>query len=186
MTRTEREKMLAGELYFGFDPELLALRERAKELCGEYNATRQSERERRAALLERLLGGVGQEVWIEPPFFCDYGAHTFLGRGVYFNTACVVLDCATVHVGDGTLIGPAVQIYAATHPIDPEVRRTGKELAAPVRIGENVWIGGAAIIGPGVTIGDDTTIGAGSVVLRDVPAGVLAAGNPCRVIRNLR
>ena len=185
MGRSEREKMLAGEPYRGMDPELLRLRGRARELCAAYNATRQDEAERRAALLAELLAEAGPEVWIEPPFFCDYGSHLSIGAGVFINTGCVVLDCAPVRIGAGTQVGPAVQIYTATHPLDPAERRAGMEMARPVDIGENVWIGGAAIILPGVAIGSDTTIGAGSVVTRSVPAGVLAAGNPCRVIREL-
>jgi maltose O-acetyltransferase len=182
---TDKQKMLSGELYNGFDAQLLQERSRARRLLALYNVTAMEDTGRRAQLLSELLGAAGEGVWIEPPFQCDYGSHIHLGRGVFINFNCVILDCHEVHVGEGTLIAPAVQIYTGFHPTDPEVRKTGRELAAPVRIGSNVWIGGGAIICPGVTIGDNTTIGAGSVVLKDVPANVIAAGNPCRVIRPL-
>jgi maltose O-acetyltransferase len=162
------------------------MRSRARQVLRLYNETTDQEPEQRQALLSQLLGAAGAGVWIEPPFYCDYGSHLFLDDNVYFNFNCVVLDCNTVHIGAGTLIGPAVQIYAATHSADPVERAAGPELALPITIGRNVWIGGAAIIGPGVTIGDNTTIGAGSVVVRSLPADVVAAGNPCRVIKRLR
>jgi maltose O-acetyltransferase len=180
---TEKQKMLSGELYDGFDAELLQERSCTRRLLALYNATATEDRDRRAELLRELLGTTGDGVWIEPPFQCDYGSNIHLGNGVFMNFNCVILDCHEVRIGDGTLIAPAVQIYAGFHPTDPEVRKTGREFAAPVRIGSNVWIGGGAIVCPGVTIGDNTTIGAGSVVLKDVPANVIAAGNPCRVIR---
>lgn len=182
---TEKQKMLAGELYDGFDPELVSERARIRRLLALYNTSAMEDKARRAELLGEMLGAVGEGVWIEPPFQCDYGSRIRVGRGVFINFNCVILDCHEVTIGDGTLLAPAVQIYTAFHPTDPEVRKTGRELAAPVRIGTNVWIGGGAIICPGVTIGDNTTIGAGSVVVKDVPANVIAAGNPCRVIRPL-
>jgi len=182
---TELEKMLAGELYVASDPELTALRVRVRRLLRDYNATDTEDAVGRTTLLEALLAEHGENVWIEPPFFCDYGSHIHLGSHIYFNFNCVILDCNVVRIGDGSMLGPAVQISAATHPVDPAARATGAELAYPVIIGRNVWIGAAAIIGPGVTIGDDTTIGAGSVVTKDVPAGVVAAGNPARVIQHL-
>ena len=132
-----------------------------------------------------MLGEKGEGVYIEPPFYCDYGSNIFLGNKVYMNFNCVILDCNIVRIGDGTMLGPAVQIYAATHPLDAAQRAAGPELAYPVTIGRDVWIGGGAIIGPGVTIGDNTTIGAGSVVVKDIPANVFAAGNPCKAIRQL-
>ena len=139
----------------------------------------------RRALLEQLLARVGAGAWIEPPFFCDYGWNVTLGDGAFLNFNCVILDCAAVEIGERTLLGPAVQLCAATHPVDPAERATGLENAKPITIGRNVWIGAGAIVGAGVTIGDDSVVGAGSIVLRDVPASVLAAGNPCRVIRTL-
>lgn len=181
---TELEKMLAGELYDPFDTELVRMRERARDLCFELNGTRERDQEQRRRVLTELFATGGDDVWIMPPFFCDYGSHIRLGRKCFFNFNCVVLDVCEVTVGDHTLFGPAVQIYAATHPMDPLLRRT-QESGKPVRIGSDVWVGGGAIICPGVTIGDRTVIGAGGVVTRSIPAGVFAAGNPCRVVREL-
>jgi maltose O-acetyltransferase len=184
VTRSEREKMLAGELYDPLDPDLAAARHRARDLCAHLNATREAQQEERRRILEALLGAGGDDVWMQPPFYCDYGFNILLGRKCFFNFNCVVLDVCTVRVGDYTLFGPAVQIYTATHPMDAVSRRT-QEFAKPIEIGSDVWVGGAAVILPGVTIGSRTIIGAGSVVSRDVPEGVFAAGNPCRVIRQL-
>jgi maltose O-acetyltransferase len=182
---TEKQRMLAGELYLASDSELVTDRRRARDLLREYNATSAAQIVQRVAILSCLFGGVGQRVEIEPPFYCDYGYNIFAGNGLYMNFGCVVLDCASVRIGENVLIGPYVQLCAACHPTDPEIRRTGRELAAPIRIGSNVWIGGGAIICNGVSIGEDTTIGAGSVVVADVPRRVVAAGNPCRVLRKL-
>jgi maltose O-acetyltransferase len=182
---SERERMVRGELYRADDPELMRERARARELAARYNATLQGDGEQRRVLLSELLAEVGAEVWIEPPFFCDYGWNISLGARVFLNFNCVVLDVAPVRIGALTQIGPAVQICTATHPVDAAEREAGLEYARPIQLGRNVWIGAAAVIGPGVTIGDGSVIGAGSIVLRDVPAGVLAAGNPCRVIREL-
>jgi len=181
---TERKKMLAGELYDPFDPELVAGRERARDLCQTLNATRESDVDVRRAILRGLFGAGGDTVWMQPPFFCDYGTNIELGERVYFNFNCVVLDVCRVTVGDYTLFGPAVQIYTPLHPFDAELRRR-EEFGKPVAIGSDVWVGGGAIILPGVTIGSRAVIGAGSVVTRDVPDGVFAAGNPCRVIREI-
>jgi len=180
---TEKQRMLAGELYLPSDPQLKGQRKRARHLAGEYNLTGGHEQERRAAILNELLGRVGADVIVEPPFFCDYGSNIFIGDGVEINFGCVILDCNIVRIGPKVLFGPSVQVYAAYHPTDPDVRATGRELAAAVTIGENVWVGGGAIICPGVTIGENTTIGAGSVVVKDIPPNMVAAGNPCRVIR---
>jgi maltose O-acetyltransferase len=181
---TEREKMLAGDLYDPLDAELVQLRERARDLCQDLNATREREQDVRRHILQELFGQGGDTVWMQPPFFCDYGSNILLGERVFFNFNCVVLDVCVVKIGDFTLIGPAVQIYTATHPLAAELRRT-QEFGKPVTIGSDVWVGGGTIVCPGVTIGSRTVIGAGSVVTRDVPAGVFAAGNPCRVIREL-
>ncbi len=182
--KTQKEKMLAGELYDPLDPELILARNRARLLCLRLNATTEEQKLERAEIVEALFG-TPTDVWLQPPFFCDYGSNIELGRRVFFNFNCVVLDVTTVRIGDFTLIGPAVQIYTATHPIDPAQRRSGLEFAKPVEIGADVWIGGGAIICPGVTIGSRTVIGAGSVVTGDIPDDVFAAGNPCRVIRPL-
>jgi maltose O-acetyltransferase len=185
MDRSEREKMLADEPYLASDPELVRMRERARDLCGRFNTTAATERGLRTTLLRELFGRAGDGVWIEPPFYCDYGCYVFLGDGAYMNFGCVILDCNEVHVGSAVKFGPNVQVYAGYHPVDPAHRRTGLEMARPIRIGDNAWIGGGAIICPGVEIGADTTIGAGSVVTKSIPPRVVAAGNPCRVIRRL-
>lgn len=176
--------MLAGELYDPLDSELVAARVRARDLCQALNATRERDELERRRILVELFAEGGDDVWMQPPFFCDYGSNIFLGTRVFFNFNCVVLDVCAVRIGDFTLFGPAVQIYTATHPLDAELRRK-QEFAKPVSIGSDVWVGGAAVICPGVTIGSKAVIGAGSVVTRDIPDGVFAAGNPCRVIREL-
>jgi maltose O-acetyltransferase len=179
--RTEKEKMLAGELYDFGSPELQADIMTTQKWLVRYNAALGgSPAERRELLLERLAAvGEGVDIW--PPFHCDYGFNIRLGAGVFLNVNCVILDSVEVSIGDKTLIGPAVQILGADHPRDPAVRAAGLEFGQPVRIGRNVWIGGGAIILPGVSIGDDALIGAGSVVTRDVAAGATAVGNPARV-----
>ena len=181
---SETEKMLAGELYDPLDPPLVAARNRARELCQALNATREEQTEARRRILVDLFGAGGESVWMQPPFYCDYGSQIELGERVFFNFNCVVLDVCSVRIGDFTLFGPAVQIYTATHPMEALLRRS-QEFGKPVAIGSDVWIGGGAIICPGVRIGDQAVIGAGSVVTRDIPAGVFAAGNPCRVIRDV-
>ncbi len=178
--------MLAGELYLGSDPELFAERARARRLLRAYNQSTEEELEQRGTLLTQLLGQVGTGVWIEPPFHCDYGSHIRLGDRVYMNFNCIILDCNAVVLGDDVFLGPGVHFYAATHPLDADERIKGPELARPITVGAKTWIGGGAIICPGVTIGEGCTIGAGSVVTRDIPPYVFAAGNPCRVIRSLR
>ena len=183
--KSEREKMLAGELYIALDPELVSARERARNLCQDLNASREADQDLRRRILGELFGDGGEDVWIQPPFYCDYGFNIRVGRKCYFNFNCVVLDVCEVRIGDHTLFGPAVQIYTATHPMDFELRRE-QESGKPVVIGSDVWVGGGAIICPGVTIGSRSVIGAGSVVTRDIPEGVFAAGNPCRVIRQLK
>jgi maltose O-acetyltransferase len=182
--KSEKEKMLAGEAYDPLDPQLEVERTRARELCLRLNASSEHEKLERSRILEALFGA-STDVWIQPPFFCDYGSNITLGRKVFFNFNCVVLDVAPVAIGSHVLMGPAVQIYTATHPVDAAERRAGLEGGSPIVIGDDVWIGGGAIICPGVTIGARSIIGAGSVVTRDVPEDVLAAGNPCRVIRRL-
>lgn len=181
---TERRKMLAGELYDPFDPELVAARERARDLCRELNDTREAQHAERRRILHELFGSGGDTVWLQPPFFCDYGTNIHLGTRVFFNFNCVVLDVCEVRIGDYTMFGPAVQILTPLHPLDP-VERREREFGKPVRIGADVWVGGGALVLAGVEIGSRSVIGAGSVVTRDVPEGVLAVGNPCRVVRKL-
>lgn len=176
--------MVAGEPYDPLDGELVAERGRARDLCRALNATREGEQEERRRILRELLGAGGDTVWMQPPFFCDYGSNIELGERVFFNFNCVVLDVCPVRIGEFTLFGPAVQIYTPMHPFNAAQRRR-EEFGKPVEIGADVWVGGGAIILPGVSIGARTVIGAGSVVTRDLPADVFAAGNPCRVIRSL-
>ena len=182
--RSEKQKMLAGELYEPIDPELVRARERARDLCQDLNATRAKDQKARRRILTELFGKGGESVWMEPPFFCDYGSNILLGERVFFNFNCVVLDVCQVKIGDFTMFGPAVQIYTAMHPMNAAQRRQ-QEFGKPIEIGSDVWVGGGAIICPGVRIGSRTVIGAGSVVTRDIPDGVFAAGNPCRVIREI-
>ena len=177
--KTEKQKMLAGELYRP-DEELGAEQAAAKAWMARYNAALALPVAERHALLRERLGHVGKDAVIRPPFFCDYGTNIRLGDGVFLNFNCVILDVVEVTIGDRTQIGPAVQIYAADHPRDAETRRAGLEFGRPVRIGSDVWIGGGAIILPGVTIGDGAVIGAGSVVTRDIAPHVTVAGNPAR------
>ena len=171
--------MLSGALYCAADPGLVAKRARGRLLTRRLSGADDD------GVLRELLGAMGSDVEIVPPFFCDYGSYIFVGSRVFVNTNCVILDCARVEIGDDVQIGPGVHIYAATHPVDPVARRHGLELAAPVTIGSDVWLGGGTIVCPGVTIGSGSTIGAGSVVVADIPSGVLAVGNPCRVIRSV-
>jgi maltose O-acetyltransferase len=181
---TEWEKMLAGQMYYPLDPVLVRARDRARDLCQDLNGTREKDTEVRRRILKELFGKGGESVWMQPPFYCDYGSNIQLGERVFFNFNCVVLDVCRVTIGDFTLFGPAVQVYTATHPMNAELRRK-QEFAKPIEIGSDVWVGGGAIICPGVTIGSRTVIGAGSVVTRDIPDQVFAAGNPCRVIREI-
>jgi maltose O-acetyltransferase len=174
--------MLAGALYDPLDPDLVAGRERARDLCQALNATREADADARRAILRELFGRGGDTVWMQPPFFCDYGTNIELGERVFFNFNCVVLDVCRVRIGAFTMFGPAVQILTPMHPLDAQLRRS-REYGKPVDIGSDVWIGGGALILAGVTIGARSVIGAGSIVTRDIPEGVLAAGNPCRVIR---
>lgn len=176
--------MLAGEMYDPMDAQLVTERAQCRELCRLLNATREGQDDERRRILTELFGAT-TDAWVQPPFYCDYGQNISLGEKVFFNFNCVVLDVMPVVIGSNVLFGPAVQIYTATHPIDAAERRTLREFAKPVTIGSDVWVGGGAVICPGVTIGDRSVIGAGSVVTKDIPADVVAAGNPCRVLRVL-
>lgn len=176
--------MLNGELYEAWDDELTAMRDRARIILHEYNRLMGATLGEKNQVLKQLIGKCST-IDIQPPFFCDYGTHILVGDNFFMNFNCVILDCAKVTIGNNVQCGPYVQIYTAYHPVLAAERIKGPELAAPITIGDNVWIGGGAIICPGVTIGNNTTIGAGSVVTRDVPANVFAAGNPCRVVKEL-
>jgi len=182
---TEKEKMLAGELYDPLDQQLVVDRMRTRLLIKELNDSREDQTEERVRILKEMIPNAGEGLWLQPPFYCDYGYNMVVGEKVFFNFNCVVLDVAEVKIGSRTLFGPNVQIYTATHPIDPVERASGVEYAKPIIIGEDVWVGGSAVICPGVTIGDRCVIGAGSVVTKDIPDDVFAAGNPCRVIRSI-
>ena len=184
MGKTQYEKMIAGELYDGSDPVLLQMRISARSLLQQYNQTGY-DREQRRAILEKLLGAVGANPDVQTPFFCDYGCNIRVGKNFFANFNCVFLDCNYITIGDNVFLAPNVQLYAAYHPLEAAERIKGPELASPITIEDNVWIGGGTIVCPGVTIGANTTIGAGSVVTKDIPPNVVAVGNPCRVIREL-
>jgi len=181
--KTEKEKMLSGELYNANVPELLKGRDDSALKCKEFNETDRSDVQKRSEIMKKLFGKIGENCYITPNFVCDYGENIFLGNNVYMNYGVIMLDCAKIEIGDDCLIAPNVQFYAAAHPIDPVIRKKGLEFAKPITLGKNVWIGGSVIILPGVTIGDNTTIGAGSVVTKNIPENVVAAGNPCRILR---
>lgn len=180
---TEKEKMLAGKMYDSRDPELKADAARSRRLTRLFNNTTEEQRDYRTQILKELFGNTGEHIYIEPPFRCDYGSNTYIGENFYANFDCIILDVAEVHIGSNCLFGPRVCVFTPCHPIDAEIRNSGKESGKPVVIGDNVWIGGNAVINPGVTIGSNTVIGSGSVVTRDIPDNVIAAGNPCCVIR---
>jgi maltose O-acetyltransferase len=183
--KSEKAKMLAGELYRSADPELVEDVQRAQRLLRKYNAIPFGDTGAAMALLRRLLGSVGDGTVIRPFFACDYGYNIRLGINAFINFNCVFLDCAPIEIGDNLQMGPAVQMYTAAHPLEADVRRSGLEYARPIRIGHDVWIGGGAIILPGVTIEDGSVVGAGSVVVHDVPPASVVVGNPARIIRSL-
>lgn len=180
-----KRRMVAGELYHADDPEIQAGLARARERVERYNGTPHNAQDERDRILRELLGDVGEGVVVMPPFRCDYGSHISIGAGTFVNYDCVMLDVAPIRIGAACQLAPRVQLLTATHPIDPEPRRLGWESAEPITVGSNVWLGGGAIVCPGVTIGDDTVVGAGAVVTRDLPAGVVAAGVPARVLREV-
>lgn len=184
-TRTEKHKMLAGELYRSADAELVADRRRARAILARYNAISDGDPNTPISLLREFIGAVGDGTIVKPLFTCDYGYNIRLGHSVFINYHCVFLDCATIEIGDDVQIGPAVQLYTAQHPLDPVVRRSGLESASPIRIGNDAWIGGGAVVLPGVTIGARSVVGAGAVVVRDVPPDTVVVGNPARVMRTL-
>ena len=182
---TELEKMISGELYNAGDAELVAARSKARQLFTQYNAASYDDKETKTALLKQLLGSFKGNIDIQSPFYCDYGFNIIAGDNLFLNFNCIILDCARVTFGDNVFLAPNVQLYTAYHPVIAAERIKGPEYAAPITIGNNVWLGGGVIVCPGVTIGDNTTIGAGSVVNKSIPANIVAAGNPCRVIREL-
>lgn len=181
----QKQRMLAGELYRADDPELLADYARAQAILAEFNATRGDDLPALRRHLARLFGFLGTEAIVKPGLRCDYGYNISLGARTFVNYDCVMLDCNTIAIGEEVQIGPGVHIYTATHPLEAVPRRSGLEAAHPVRIGDGVWLGGRSIVCPGIAIGANTVVGAGSVVTRDLPANVLAVGNPCRVVRTL-
>ncbi len=182
---TQKQRMIGGKLYDASDKELADARLRARDLVYQFNSLPPQETEEAQRLLKELLGKTGKRFMMEPPFRCDYGSNISIGENFYANFGCVILDCAPVTIGDNVMFGPNVNLYAAGHPVDAGLRTKWLEYAFPITIGDNVWIGGGTCVNPGVTIGADTVIGAGSVVTKDIPAGVVAAGNPCRVLREI-
>ena len=182
---TEKEKQQAGELYFSNDKELMNERAAAKKLCMEYNSIIYNDYQKKMRVLDRLLALKGENTWLEADFFCDYGYNIVIGDNFYANHNLVILDCADVVFGDNVFIGPNCGFYTASHPLDVEQRNSGLEYAKSIKVGSNVWIGGNVCVLGGATIGDNTVIGAGSVVIGDIPSGVVAAGNPCKVIRKI-
>ncbi len=182
---TEKEKLQAGELYNGNDRELVAERISVKKLCAEYNSATYNDFQKRERLLSRIIAFKGENTWIEPNFFCDYGYNIMIGDNFYSNHNLVILDCAEVTFGDNVFIGPNCGFYTAGHPLDYKARNAGLEYAKPIKVGSNVWIGGNVSVMPGVTIGDNVVIGGGSVVTRDIPSGVVAVGNPCRPVKDI-
>ena len=179
---TEKELQQAGHLYL-LDDELRNAHYNAKRITRLLSATLETEVSRRKELVRELFGSAGEDAYVEPPFFCDYGYNTHVGKHFYCNYDCVFLDCGRITIGDHVMLGPKVSLYTANHPIDPMIRRYHHDHGLPITIGDNVWIGGNTVVCPGVTIGENTVIGAGSVVTHDIPANVVAAGNPCKVIR---
>ena len=181
--RTEKEKMLAGEIYNCLDPELEAERQKTKDLFRRYNLT--EDVTERQTILQQLLGHIGQDSIIEPPFYCSYGMNTHIGDHVFLNYLCNIIDNNEVHIGHHVMIGPAVQIYTAAHPLQAEARIQGWEVTKPIVIEDNVWLGGGAILLPGVRIGRNAVVGAGAIVTQSVLANTVVAGNPARVIREI-
>lgn len=185
-TRSEKEKMLAGDLYQAFGEELFSERQRAKGLCRRFNATSEDEMTERDGVLRELLGSCGSNAFVEPVFRCDYGYNIHVGDNFYANYDLIILDVCEVRIGHNCFIAPRVSIFTAGHPLDAPTRISGLEFGKPVTIGDNAWIGGHAVINPGVTMGNNVVIAAGAVVTKDVPDDVVVAGVPARVIRHLK
>lgn len=183
--KTEKEKMIAGEIYRASDDTLKAARTNAKRLNRHFNQTKENELAKRESILTELLKMTEKTAYIEPPFRCDYGFNITLGDNFYANYDNIFLDICPITIGNDVMFGPRVSLYTASHPLDAMVRNSGLELGKPIVIGDNVWLGGNTVVNPGVTIGDNVVVGSGSVITKDLPANVIAAGNPCRVIRKL-
>jgi len=183
--KSQKSKMLSGELYLASDPELTAEHIQAQQILEQFNATSASEEQKRRTLLTSLFHSFGEESVLKPTLRCDYGFNITIGSRTFINYDCVLLDCHRITIGHEVQIAPDVHIYTGTHPLDAKTRRSGLEYALPVTIADGVWLGGGVIVCPGVNIGENTVVGAGSVVVHDLPANVLAVGNPCRVIRQL-
>ncbi|WP_312470125.1 maltose acetyltransferase domain-containing protein [Neobacillus sp.] len=183
--KTEKEKMINGELYMAADTELVKDRENARRLTRLFNYTLETEGAKRTELLKELFGSTGENIYIEPNFRCDYGYNIHVGENFYANFDCVFLDVCEIQIGKNCMVAPGVHIYTATHPLNPVERISGVEFGAPVQIGDNVWIGGRAIINPGVKIGNNVVIASGAVVTKDVPDNVVVGGNPARIIKNI-
>lgn len=177
--------MIAGKMYCPEDPQLVSDRQNARRLVRLYNQTDETESEKRMQLLKEMLGSTGEDIYIEPTFRCDYGYNIHVGANFYANFDCCILDVCEVHIGDNCMFAPGVQIYTATHPLDPIERNSGRELGKPITIGDNVWIGGSAVVNPGVTIGDNVVVASGAVVTKDVPDNVVVGGNPARIIKEI-
>ncbi|MCE4066191.1 sugar O-acetyltransferase [Chryseobacterium gleum] len=183
---TEKEKCAAGLLYnANYDEELIQERIACKDLCQEYNALKNSDTEKRYQLLKRIIGSIPENICIEPNFWCDYGYNIKAGKNFYANHNLVILDCARVEFGDNVFIGPNCSFYTAGHPLDAQQRNEGLEYAHPIKVGDNVWLGGNVVVLPGISIGNNSVIGAGSVVTKNIPANVVAVGNPCRVVKSI-
>lgn len=183
--RTEKEKMLAGEMYNPDDPTLLKEREEARRKVRIYNETLETEKEKRSKLLKELLGSTGEIISMNPNIRFDYGYNTHVGENFYANFDCTILDVCEVRFGDNCMLGPSVKVFTATHPLHPMERNSGKEYGIPITIGDNVWIGGGALINPGVKIGNNVVIGSGSVVTKDIPNNVVVGGNPAKIIKHI-
>lgn len=183
MNKSEREKMISGELYDASDAELSKGRLNARKLLHRLNQSGPEQAELRMEVFKELFGGFSGYLGLEPPFYCDYGFNIHFGENTFLNFNCIFLDCAEIRIGSEVMFGPNVQLYTASHPLDADKRAEGPELAFPITIGDHCWLGGGVIVCPGVTIGERSVIGAGSVVTKDIPSGVFAAGNPCKVIK---
>lgn len=182
---TEKEKMLSGQMYDPMDPQLCKEREAARTQFQHINTIPEIEKEKRDSLFYELIGSAGKGLWIEPPFYCDYGSNISLGDHVFMNFNCCILDVMEVKIGNNVMLAPNVQIYTATHPLEAKARNSGREFAKGITIGNDVWIGGGAIICPGVTIGNGVVIGAGAVVTKDIPDNVFVGGNPAKIIKQI-